>query len=145
MQNRSIKHKKRETIHLLSPITVISLKAIDLSNRGWNVVTPSDRMLSIILAESEHLDNLGYTRQLMQASLRSFAQDLDTRYKVLAYSEVVCLAVTEGVASLHPRLLKLSPSATTFYTVNKHILSTRGQQVYSSQNKKSPPQWEALV
>ena len=49
-----------ETIYLLSPITVISLKAIDLSNRGWNVVTPSDRMLSIILAESEHLDNLGY-------------------------------------------------------------------------------------
>ena len=97
----------------MSPITVISLKAIDLSNRGWNVVTPSDRMLSIILAESEHLD---------------------TRYKVLAYSEVVCLAVTEGVASLHPRLLKLSPSATTFYTVNKHILSTRGQQVYSCIN-----------
>ncbi len=60
-----------ETIYLLSPITVISLKAIDLSNRGWNVVTPSDR------------------------------------------------------------ILKLSPSATTFYTVNKHILSTRGQQVYS--------------
>ena len=49
------------TIYLLSPITVISLKAIDLNNRGWNVVTPSDRMLSIILAESEHLDNLGYT------------------------------------------------------------------------------------
>ena len=79
------------TIYLLSPITVISLKAIDLNNRGWNVVTPSDRMLSIILAESEHLDNLGYTRQLMQASLRSFAQDLDNlggasalRYKVLA-------------------------------------------------------------
>ena len=45
------------TIYLLSPITVISLKAIDLNNRGWNVVTPSDRMLSIILAESEHLDN----------------------------------------------------------------------------------------
>ena len=43
------------TIYLLSPITVISLKAIDLSNRGWNVVTPSDRMLSIILAEGEHL------------------------------------------------------------------------------------------
>jgi len=43
----------------LFPITVISLKAIDLNNRGWNVVTPSDRMLSIILAESEHLDNLG--------------------------------------------------------------------------------------
>ena len=76
MQNRSIKHKKRETIYLVSSITVISLKAIDLSNRGWSVVTPSDRMLSIILAESEHLDNLGYTLQLMQASLRSFAQDL---------------------------------------------------------------------
>ena len=45
------------TIYLLSPITIISLKAIDLNNRGWNVVTPSDRMLSIILAESEHLDN----------------------------------------------------------------------------------------
>ena len=57
------------------------------------------------------------------------------RYKVLAYSEVVCLSVAEGVASLHPRLLKLSPSATTFYTVNKHILSTRGQQVYSCLNK----------
>ena len=71
------------TIYLLSPITVISLKAIDLNNRGWNVVTPSDRMLSIILAESEHLDNLGYTRQLMQASLRSFAQDLDN-HEVLA-------------------------------------------------------------
>ena len=40
------------TIYLLSPITVISLKAIDLNNRGWNVVTPSDRMLSIILAEA---------------------------------------------------------------------------------------------
>ena len=47
--------KKWETIYLLSPIIVISLKAIDLSNRGWNVVTPSDRMLSIILAEGEHL------------------------------------------------------------------------------------------
>ena len=58
--------KKWETIYLLSPIIVISLKAIDLSNRGWNVVTPPVRMLSIILAESEHLDNLGYT-QLMQA------------------------------------------------------------------------------
>ena len=73
-----------ETIYLLSPITVMSLKA-----------------------------------------------SIWMRYKVLAYSEVVCLSVTEGVASLHPRLLKLSPSATTFYTVNKHILSTRGQQVYS--------------
>ena len=63
------------TIYLLSPITVISLKAIDLNNRGWSVVTPSDRILSIILAEGEHLDNLGYT-QLMQASLRTFEQDL---------------------------------------------------------------------
>ena len=71
------------TIYLLSPITVISLKAIDLNNRGWSVVTPSDRMLSIILAESEHLDNLGYTRQLMQASLRSFVQDLNN-HEVLA-------------------------------------------------------------
>ena len=78
------------TIYLLSPITVISLKAIDLNNRGWNVVTPSDRMLSIILA----------------------------------FSEVVCLSVAEGVASLHPRLLKLSPPATILYAVNKPILST---------------------
>ena len=142
------------TIYLLSPITVISLKAIDLNNRGWNVVTPSDRMLSIILAESEHLDNLGYTWQLMQASLRSFAQDLDNhevlaterepegqaqrsnlgtafglhkiwlRYKVLACSEVVSLPVAEGVASLHPRLLKLSPPATILYALNKPISST---------------------
>ena len=57
-----------ETIYLLSPITVISLKAIDLSNRGWNVVTPSDRMLSIILAESEHLDALQGAR-LQRGSL----------------------------------------------------------------------------
>ena len=55
------------TIYLLSPITVISLKAINLNNRGWNVVTPSDRMLSIILAESEHLDNLGYTLLFLQS------------------------------------------------------------------------------
>ena len=54
------------TIYLLSPITVISLKAIDLNNRGWNVVTPSDRMLSIILAESEHLDNLGGASALLE-------------------------------------------------------------------------------
>ena len=98
------------TIYLLSPITVISLKAIDLNNRGWNVVTPSDRMLSIILAESEHLDNLGGTSAL--------------RYKVLACSEVVSLPVAEGVASLHPRLLKLSPPATILYAVNKPISST---------------------
>ena len=94
----------------MSPITVISLKAIDLNNRGWNVVTPSDRMLSIILAESEHLDNLGGTSAL--------------RYKVLACSEVVSLPVAEGVASLHPRLLKLSPPATILYAVNKPISST---------------------
>ena len=98
------------TIYLLSPITVISLKAIDLNNRGWNVVTPSDRMLSIILAESEHLDNHGGASAL--------------RYKVLACSEVVSLPVAEGVASLHPRLLKLSPPATILYAVNKPISST---------------------
>ena len=57
----------KASIYLLSPITVISLKAIDLNNRGWNVVTPSDRMLSIILAESEHLDNLGYTLLFLQS------------------------------------------------------------------------------
>ena len=90
----------------------------------------------------------------MQASLRSFAQDLNNhevlaterepegqaqrsnlgtafglhkiwlRYKVLACSEVVSLPVAEGVASLHPRLLKLSPPATILYAVNKPILST---------------------
>ncbi len=84
------------TIYLLSPGYALSLKATELSNRGWNVVTPSDIMLSIILAESEHL-----------------------------------VALQGARLQRHPRLLKLSPSATTFYTVNKHILSTRGQQVYS--------------
>ena len=43
---------------------------------------------------------------------------------MLAYSEVVCLSVAEGVASFHPRLLKLSPPATILYAVNKPILST---------------------
>ena len=47
-----------------------------------------------------------------------------SRYKVLACSEVVSLPVAEGVASLHPRLLKLSPPATILYAVNKPILST---------------------
>ena len=46
------------------------------------------------------------------------------RYKVLACSEVVSLPVAEGVASLHPRLLKLSPPATILYAVNKPISST---------------------
>ena len=66
------------TIYLLSPITVISLKAIDLNNRGWNVVTPSDRMLSIILAESEHLDNLGGASALLEQARHCIrlAQDL---------------------------------------------------------------------
>ena len=47
-----------ETIYLLSPITVISLKAIDLSNRGWNVVTPSDRRLtniSYLLGDNKYI------------------------------------------------------------------------------------------
>ena len=98
-------------------------------------MTPSDRMLSIILAESEHLDNLGYTRQLMQASLRSFAQDLDTRYKVLAFSEIFSMPHTEGVASLHPRLRRLSPSVTLL--PHQKIL-IGGQLVYNSQIKTHP-------
>ena len=144
------------TIYLLSPITVISLKAIDLNNRGWNVVTPSDRMLSIILAESEHLDNhevLATEREpegqaqrsnlgtafglhkiwIILAAPQHCSSNLGTafglhkiwlRYKVLACSEVVSLPVAEGVASLHPRLLKLSPPATILYAVNKPISST---------------------
>ena len=89
------------TIYLLSPITVISLKAIDLNNRGWNVVTPSDRMLSIILAESEHLDNLGYT-QLMQASLRSFAQDLNNLGGASALLEQAwhCIRLAQDLVAL---------------------------------------------
>ena len=121
------------TIYLLSPITVISLKAIDLNNRGWNVVTPSDRMLSIILAESEHLDNHEVLATEREPEGQAQHSNLGTafglhkiwlRYKVLACSEVVSLPVAEGVASLHPRLLKLSPPATILYAVNKPISST---------------------
>ena len=155
-------------------------------------VTPSDRMLSIILAESEHLDNhevLATERkpegqaQSAQQSWRRLSIARATtkcsrpngspkgnpeglgemmkrvlhavqlavpigiitrpniaqrsnfgtafglhkiwlRYKVLACSEVVSLPIAEGVASLHPRLLKLSPPATILYAINKPISST---------------------
>jgi hypothetical protein len=86
-------------------------------------------MLSIILAESERLDNheVLATEREPEGQAQSAQQSCGAsalRYKVLACSEVVSLPVAEGVASLHPRLLKLSPPATILYAVNKPISST---------------------
>ena len=68
---------------------VLSLKATNLSNRGWSAVTPSDSMEATILAESEHL---GIAARC----------SLSARW--------IVWSPPEGVAALHPRLLKLSPS-----------------------------------
>ena len=58
MRNKAkqAKQKKMAIIYLLSPRLGLSLKATDLSNRGWSAATPSDSMQTLTLAEGEHLD-----------------------------------------------------------------------------------------
>ena len=50
-------HFAKGTIYLLSPITVISLKAIDLNNRGWNVVMSCWSCLSCFLNLTQNTQN----------------------------------------------------------------------------------------